>query len=72
MKPYVVFFKVYAWRDLLEEKELKSHAFSCTQVPSEVYLPDKTKQMIKVYHKSHDNVGKVKNVSQSPNKPETK
>jgi len=55
--------KVYAWRGLLEEKELKSHSFSCIQVPSEVYLPDKTNQMIKVYHKSHENAGKVRNVN---------
>ena len=57
--------KVYAWRGLLEEKELKSHSFSCIQVPSEVYLPDKTNQMIKVYHKSHENAGKVRNVSKT-------
>jgi len=55
--------KVYAWRGLLEEREPKSHSFSCVQVPSEVYLPDKTKQMISVYHRNHDNHGKVRNVN---------
>jgi len=55
--------KVYAWRDLLEEKEPKSHSFSYTQVPSEVFLPDQTKQMLNVYHKDHENVGKVKRMN---------
>ena len=58
--------KVYAWRGLLEEKAPKSHSVSCVQVPSEVYLPDKTSHMLKVYHKSRNNTeGKVRNVSQT-------
>ena len=65
--------KVYAWRDLLEEREQKSAAYKSTkvkraqecptsndcdhvlntQVPSEVYLPDKTDQLITLFHKEH-------------------
>jgi hypothetical protein len=56
-------YKVYAWRGLLEEKESKSHSFSCTQVPSEVYLPDKTNQMLQVYHKPRADEGKVRKVN---------
>jgi len=55
--------KVYAWRGLLEEKESKSNSYSCIQVPSEVYLPDKTGQMISVYHRQHREDGKVRKVN---------
>ena len=54
--------KVYAWRGLLEEKESKSNSYSCIQVPSEVYLPDKTEQMVSVYHRQHREDGKVRKV----------
>jgi len=53
--------KVYAWRHLLEEKESKSQAVSCVPVPSEVYLPDKTNQLLTVFHKEHITDGKVRN-----------
>ena len=56
--------KVYAWRHLLEEKESKSQAVSCVPVPSEVYLPDKTNQLLTVFHKEHITDGKVRNVSE--------
>jgi len=54
--------KVYAWRGLLEEKEWKSNSYSCVQVPSEVFLPDKTSQMLSVYHREHKEDGKVRKV----------
>jgi len=55
--------KVYAWRDLLEEREPKSRVYSCTKVPSEVYLPDKTSQLVTLYHKEHSNEGKIKRMN---------
>jgi len=45
--------KVYAWRDLLEEREQKSAAYKSTKVPSEVFLPDKTDQLVTLFHKEH-------------------
>ena len=56
--------KVYAWRDLLEERELKSQNYSCTKLPSEVFLPDKTAHLLTLFHKEHQEQGKVKRVSQ--------
>ena len=65
-----ILHKVYAWRDMLEEREQKSAAYkstkvnvihvflkqqevACCQVPSEVYLPDKTNQLLTLFHKDH-------------------
>ena len=77
--------QVYAWRGLLEERQPKSHVYSCTkvrsimvitgqgqpfpiyctmynvnlhhllhvQVPSEVYMPDKTSHLLNLFHKEH-------------------
>merc|ERR1712083_716865 len=55
--------KVYAWRDLLEERELKSQSYSCTKVPSEVFLPDKTKHLLTLFHKNHQTEGRVKRMN---------
>merc|ERR1711953_205676 len=55
--------KVYAWRDLLEERELKSQNYSCTKLPSEVFMPDKTKHLLTLFHKDHQAQGKVKRMN---------
>ena len=61
MKPNCA-HKVYAWRDLLEERELKSQNYSCTKLPSEVFMPDKTGHLLTLFHKEHQSQGKVKRV----------
>ena len=53
---------------MLEEREPKSRVYSCTKVPSEVYLPDKTSQLVTLYHKEHSNEGKIKRVKTKQSK----
>ena len=66
MKPNCA-HKVYAWRDLLEERELKSQNYSCTKLPSEVFMPDKTGHLLTLFHKEHQSQGKVKRVKKKRN-----
>ena len=54
--------KLYAWRDLLEVRETKSQGYTCTKVPSEVFLPDKTKHLLTLFHKDHESEGKLRRV----------
>lgn len=55
--------KVYAWRDLLEEREHKSQGYSCTKVPSAVFLPDKTEHLLTLFHREHQTEGNLKRIN---------
>lgn len=51
--------KLYAWRDLLEEREPLSGRYTTQPVPSSVYLPDPSSRLISIYHRDTAERGKL-------------
>lgn len=54
--------KVYEWRSILEDQPQLSKEYSNTHVPSEKFMPDKSKQLVTIYHRNHDDKGRLFNL----------
>jgi len=52
-------YKVYAWRDILDDREEKSKRYACQPQPSSNFLPDETNQLVSIYHRDLKDRGGV-------------
>jgi len=54
--------KVYEWRSILEDQHQVSKDYSNAHVPSELFLPDKSRQLVTIYHRNHEDTGRLHNL----------